>query len=113
MPGSIGRSVRELLMGRPGRRFVRFFEARQRRRAGGSSGKRALRISVGILLLIVGLAIGWLPGPGGFLGVVGAALLSTELRPVARLLDRAECAARSARERLRRWRRRHSAGARL
>jgi hypothetical protein len=34
--------------------------------------------------------IGWLPGPGGFLSIVGLALLATEMRPLARLLDRIE-----------------------
>lgn len=49
-----------------------------------------LIIAGGLLLLLGGLAIGWLPGPGGFISIFGAALLATEFRSLARLLDRAE-----------------------
>ena len=50
---------------------------------------------------MIGLAIGWLPGPGGFLAILGLALLGTELRPLARLLDRCELFVRGVIDRLR------------
>ena len=40
--------------------------------------------------MVIGLGIGWLPGPGGFLAILGLALLGTEMRPLARLLDGCE-----------------------
>jgi hypothetical protein len=52
--------------------------------------ERVLTLVVGTLLLVGGLAIGWLPGPGGFLAVFGAALLGVEWLRVARILDRCE-----------------------
>jgi hypothetical protein len=45
---------------------------------------------LGIVLFVGGLAIGWLPGPGGFVAVIGAALLGVEWLRVARLLDQCE-----------------------
>jgi hypothetical protein len=44
----------------------------------------------GTVLLIGGLAIGWLSGPGGFIAVFGAALLGVEWLGVAQILDRCE-----------------------
>jgi len=76
--------------GRPGRRFVDFHQARCKRRAGGWPLERVVTLVLGTVLLIGGLATGWLPGPGGFVAVFGAALLGVEWLRVARLLDRGE-----------------------
>jgi hypothetical protein len=53
-----------------------------------------LTLVIGTVLLVGGLAIGWLPGPGGFIAVFGAALLGVEWLRIARLLDRCETYAR-------------------
>lgn len=43
------------------------------------------------MLLLVGIAAGLIPGPGGIVFVLfGGALLASELRVVARALDRSE-----------------------
>jgi hypothetical protein len=76
--------------GKPGRRFVDFHQARCRRRAGGWPLERVVTLVLGTLLTAGGLAIGWLPGPGGFLAILGAALLGVEWLRVAQLLDRCE-----------------------
>jgi hypothetical protein len=81
---------KRLVHGRPGRRFLDFHQARCKRRAGGWPLERILTLVIGTLLLVGGLAIGWLPGPGGFIGIFGAALLGVEWLRVARLLDRCE-----------------------
>ncbi len=47
-------------------------------------------VGSGIVLILGGLAIGWLPGPGGFIAIFGVALLATEFRFLARLLDWSE-----------------------
>ena len=41
----------------------------------------------GTALIVVGLAIGWLPGPGGFLAFVGLAMIAIEIPCAARALD--------------------------
>jgi hypothetical protein len=53
-----------------------------------------LTLVIGTVLLVGGLAIGWLPGPGGFIAVFGAALLGVEWLRIAQLLDRCETYAR-------------------
>jgi hypothetical protein len=82
----------------PGRRFRRFYDFRKKN---GSRHVMSsfLSISTGLGLVVGGLAIGWLPGPGGFIAIIGLALLSQEFRPMARLLDRLELAT----HRLYRW----------
>jgi hypothetical protein len=56
----------------------------------------ALTLAIGTILLLGGLAIGWLPGPGGFIGIIGAALLGAESLRVAKLMDRIELRVRDA-----------------
>jgi hypothetical protein len=87
---SFSEDWKRLVHGRPGRRFLDFHQARCKRRAGGWPRERVLTIVIGTLLLVGGLAIGWLPGPGGFIAIFGAALLGVEWLRVARLLDRCE-----------------------
>jgi hypothetical protein len=67
-----------------------FHQARCKRRAGGWPLERVLTLVIGTVLLLGGLAIGWLPGPGGFIAVFGAALLGVEWLRVAMFLDRCE-----------------------
>ena len=89
----------------PGHRFRDFEQEQERRRESRGSWRRVLWVGGGILLLLAGLAIGWLPGPGGFVSIIGAGMLATQWRPVARLLDRAELIGRSwLRWLLRTWR---------
>ncbi|MCW2972626.1 MAG: hypothetical protein JWN72_899 [Thermoleophilia bacterium] len=52
---------------------------------------RPVRIALGILLIVGGVLIGWLPGPGFIiLALPGAFLLASEVRRAARILDRIE-----------------------
>ena len=87
---SFSEDWKRLVHGRPGRRFLDFHQARCKRRAGGWPLERILTLVIGTVLLLGGLAIGWLPGPGGFIGIFGAALLGVEWLRVARILDRCE-----------------------
>jgi hypothetical protein len=108
---SVSEDWKRLVHGRPGRRFFDFHQARCARRAGGWPLERILTLSIGTVLLIGGLAIGWLPGPGGFVAVIGAALLGVEWLRVARLLDSVELRTRKiVRSGLRRLRRRDRTG---
>lgn len=96
---TVRQNWRQMKKGTPGHRFRQFHEWRQKRRESGFSLERVVVLGGGVLLLLGGLAIGWLPGPGGFISVFGAALLATEFRPLARLLDWAEVRGR----RVMRW----------
>jgi hypothetical protein len=74
----------------PGHRFRDLFEYRAAQRESAWSPGRIAWVGAGVLLLVGGLAIGWLPGPGGFVAVFGAAMLATEWRPLAKALDESE-----------------------
>jgi hypothetical protein len=41
-------------------------------------------------LILGGLAIGWLPGPGGFIAIIGLALVARVVPGVAKPMDMAE-----------------------
>jgi hypothetical protein len=96
--GAMGR-IREywgqLRGGPPGLRFKNFYAYRHRRR-GDSRWERILTLVIGVTLVIAGLAVGWLPGPGGFIAVIGGALLASEWLPIARALDWSEVRIRRA-----------------
>ena len=89
--------------GEPGRRFIKFYAHRREMRGEGWGLSRVLAVGGGAALLVGGLAVGWLPGPGGFLAIIGAGLLGTEWRPLARALDWLEVRARYVLGRLRQW----------
>ncbi len=76
--------------GKAGSRFRDYANKRRERRGGSMTFGRALSIAFALLLIIVGLGIGWLPGPGGFLAIIGLALIAKEIPLVALMLDRIE-----------------------
>lgn len=81
---------RRLRDGEPGRRFRDMYEARQDRRGGAFTLGRLAMLSLAIVLIVGGAAIGWLPGPGGFIAILGVALVAQELYPAAWAADRGE-----------------------
>jgi hypothetical protein len=96
MASALARDWRQLRRGKAGSRFADFHRARAARRAEGWSAERIVTIALGVVLFVGGLAIGWLPGPGGFVAVIGAALLGAESRRIAKLLDHVEARLRDA-----------------
>ncbi len=76
--------------GHPGRRFRDYTDEQRRRRSGSLSVGRVLSFLVGLTLIVIGLGIGWLPGPGGFLAIVGLALIAQEMLWIATALDATE-----------------------
>ncbi|MGE0159723.1 MAG: PGPGW domain-containing protein [Gemmatimonadales bacterium] len=86
----------QLRHGTPGRRFYDVHRARSERRGEGWPFERVLVWVVGVVLVLGGLAIGWLPGPGGFVAVIGVALLAAESLQLAKLLDHTELRLRAA-----------------
>lgn len=93
--------VQTLRDGNPGRRFQDYTDRRRERRGAGWSVSRIMTFVVGVILVLVGLAIGWLPGPGGFLSVIGLAVLAQEVPIVAKFLDWAEVTLRRLWEKIR------------
>jgi hypothetical protein len=91
---SLRESWKRLVDGEPGQRFRSLYRYRRKGSNGPGSFVRAVTLGVGVLLLGGGLVIGWLPGPGGFVAVLGAMLIATEWYPLARLLDGIEVPAR-------------------
>lgn len=75
------------------RRFLDRYEKRRRERDAGLHHpyKRPLRVTAGVVLILVGAAIGWLPGPGFVIfAFPGALLIASEWRRAALLMDRVE-----------------------
>jgi hypothetical protein len=74
----------------PGRRF----QEHHRRKHKGPI--KALAIFAGMLLVVAGVLAGFVPGvPGFVLIMIGAAMLSSQSKAVARALDRAEVRVRA------------------
>jgi hypothetical protein len=91
---TIRRYAQRLKNGRPGHRFLDLYEFRR-----NDPPATALRVGLWLLALLLiggGLAIGWLPGPGGFVAIFGLAIVAMEFRVVAVTLDRLERLGRDA-----------------
>lgn len=92
MPGG----VPPTLWGRARARRRRFVDRYERRRAERLAGrhhplKRPIRVTVGVVLILAGVAIGWLPGPGFvILAIPGSLLVASEWRRAALAMDRLE-----------------------
>jgi Flp pilus assembly protein TadB len=92
----LAKDWKKLRSGTPGSRFIEFYRARAARRAEGWPLERVVILALGVALFVGGLAIGWLPGPGGFVAVIGAALLGAESRRISKVLDYVEARLRDA-----------------
>lgn len=86
--------------GAPGSRFRGVYERRQQAQQERSGLRRAIPIAIGVVLILAGIAVGWVPGPGGFVGIFGVALLATQFRWLAKVLDWTELRLRGAWRRL-------------
>jgi hypothetical protein len=75
---------RDLASGRAGHRFQNHYR-REHRGTGGFH--RVCKLLAGIVLVVAGFVLLFIPGPGSVLIVIGAALLAQESEAIARLLD--------------------------
>lgn len=80
----------------PGRRFTNHHE---RTHKSASRGKDVARVAIGLGLIIGGIVLLFIPGPGMLLILFGVALFAGQSQRLAALLDRGEVWARD------RWRR--------
>lgn len=93
---TIKEDCRTLRDGVPGRRFRDYVDERRERRGTKWSVSRVASFAIGITLMLLGLGIGWLPGPGGFLAIIGLALVAQEIPVLADALDCVEIFLRNA-----------------
>ena len=101
--GRIRQHSREFEISRPGRRFTERYERRQR---SGRNTRKALKIAIGCLLLLLGILLLGMPGPGLLVLLLGAGLIAEQSYVAARALDKAEVRARRlGASALRSWRR--------
>jgi hypothetical protein len=87
MLASLKDSWKKLLKAPPGKRFEERYRARQ---ATPRSPVRVLKVGAGVVLIVAGLALLLIPGPGSVVIVLGIALVGEESKNVARALDRME-----------------------
>lgn len=89
----------------PGQRFQQYFKRRQQAHPGAMW--RLFFVGIGILVMVAGLLLLAVPGPGIVVFIVGATLLARESLTAARILDWSELRLRSlACKCIKWWRRR-------
>src|SRR5918998_758161 len=76
--------------GRPGHRFQDRYRRNQQSSSGRFSLRKILNIVGGSAIVLAGVFLLAAPGPGCLVLFVGLGMISGELLPVARSLDRAE-----------------------
>lgn len=82
---------REFSKSRPGKRFQERYRRRQESSRGRfSSVRRAINLTLGILIVAISAVGGLLPGPGWGTAIIGFALIAGEVLAAARLLDWSE-----------------------
>jgi hypothetical protein len=77
----------DLKRGRPGHRFQDRYKRARRDEAKGGLGKRIAMIVVGVVVLVIGGFFAVVPGPAIPFFLLGGALLATESRAIARVMD--------------------------
>ncbi|TWT63499.1 hypothetical protein [Rubinisphaera italica] len=78
-----------------GNRFQNYAEFRREKRGEQQMIWRVLMFSTGLFLILFGLAIGWLPGPGGFVAFIGIGIIIQEIPIIAKWLDQLEAGIRN------------------
>ena len=77
----------EFKRSQPGYRFQERYNRRQQTTSGPFDPKNLLYLAVGIVIIVVGVVLAPIPGPGGVIAFVGLAFIGAEFLPIARLLD--------------------------
>jgi len=92
--GRLKKGWRELRAGRPGRRFQDRYQRLRKNAACGPAKKWGL-IAGGVALVLVGIVLLPLPGPGMLVIALGALMMAEESHSTARALDWLEAKTRS------------------
>lgn len=103
MLASLKEHWHELKDSRPGHRFQERYHRRKKELRGSFHWGRWLNIVGGVLVVLVGIFLLAVPGPGMLVAVVGLSLLGSEFLALARFLDWAEVRLRRIFQWARRW----------
>ena len=95
-------NVRQIKHGKPGSRFLGCYRYKQELRHKYGSIYRRIDITLGCIVIFVGLVMVPLPGPGWIIVAAGLAMIAGESETVARSMDRIEVIARRFAGRVRR-----------
>ncbi len=71
----------------PGYRFQERYNRRQQTTSGPFDPKNLVYLGGGVAIIIIGVLLAPIPGPGGVIAFVGLAFIGAEFLPIARLLD--------------------------
>ncbi len=93
---SLKQDFKVLKDARPGHRFRDYQQFRNDQAKKEGPWRRASHMLLGIALIVIGLAVGWLPGPGGFLSIIGVAMLVPLIPGAPILMDKTEVVIRQA-----------------
>jgi hypothetical protein len=86
-------AFRRFRAARPGERFMQLHS--QMHRGGGGRLWFGISVLAGVLLILVGAALGFIPGVPGFLvALLGLGIIAAQVESVARWCDRSERALR-------------------
>lgn len=96
MIGRTKQSWRLFEASRPGHRFQEHYRRQQASEGGWRALRRLFFVVGGLLIAIVSLVAGVLPGPGMLTFFLGLGMIAGEFYPFARLLDWAEVKLRKA-----------------
>ncbi len=88
------RAWQEFRRSQPGDRFQERYKRRQQTTRGAFDPRNLLYLGGGVAIIIVGVLLAPIPGPGGIIGFVGLAMIGSIFLPVARALDWGELRAR-------------------
>lgn len=103
MLSKLKRQWGEIRMGKPGHRFRAQFERNERAKAGKSFLRRWMMLFVAAMVLMIGIVLLFIPGPGIPFVILGASMLAEQFRPAANALDSLEVQLRKMARRGRGW----------
>lgn len=87
MFNGLRRQWRDLRKGRPGHRFQERYKRNRKGGEGRSWIRRFLQPAIAVLILLAGIVLCIIPGPGLPLVLVGLTLLAQRSRSIARAMD--------------------------
>ncbi len=98
---SLKEDTRVLKTAPPGTRFQTYKQHQLEQAKTEGPWRRAAHFAIAFALIVIGLAIGWLPGPGGFIALIGVAMLVPLVPGAPQWMDKGELMGRQLFKRLR------------